>query len=35
MRSEMNGIYINKTKYIINTGRLNDQYKTINEKGAL
>lgn len=33
IRSEMHGIYINKTKQIINTGRLRDEYMTAKEKG--
>ena len=32
IRSEMDGIYINKTKQIINTGRLREEYMTKNEK---
>ena len=32
IRSEMDGIYINKTKQIINTGRLKDEYMTKDEK---
>ena len=28
IRSEMDGIYINKTKQIINTGRLKEEYMT-------
>ena len=34
MRSEMSGIYINKGKQIIHTGRLLDEYMTADEKGA-
>ena len=34
IRQEMNGIFINKSKQIINTGRLRDEYMTIDEKGA-
>jgi hypothetical protein len=33
IRSEMDGIYINKTKQIINTGRLKEEYMTQDEKG--
>ena len=32
MRTEMDGIYINKTKQIINTGRLREEYMTKAEK---
>lgn len=32
IRSEMDGIYINKTKQIINTGRLREEYMTRDEK---
>jgi F-actin capping protein, beta subunit len=32
IRSEMDGIYINKTKQIINTGRLAENYMTKEEK---
>ena len=32
IRSEMDGIYINKTKQIINTGRLREEYMTKDEK---
>lgn len=32
IRSEMDGIYINKTKQIINTGRLREEYMTKEEK---
>ena len=32
IRSEMDGIYINKTKQIINTGRLKEEYMTKDEK---
>ena len=32
IRSEMDGIYINKTKQIINTGRLKEEYMTQDEK---
>jgi hypothetical protein len=28
----MDGIYINKTKQIINTGRLREEYMTVDEK---
>jgi hypothetical protein len=34
VRQELNGIFINKSKQIINTGRLRDDYMTIEEKGA-
>lgn len=34
VRQEMNGIFLNKSKQIINTGRLRDEYMTIEEKGA-
>ena len=34
MRAEMSGIYINKGKQIIHTGRLLDEYMTGEEKGA-
>ena len=33
VRQELNSIFINKSKQIINTGRLRDDYMTINEKG--
>lgn len=32
IRSEMDGIYISKTKQIINTGRLREEYMTQDEK---
>ena len=32
LRTEMDGIYINKTKQIINTGRLREEYMTREEK---
>ncbi len=32
IRTEMDGIYINKTKQIINTGRLKEEYMTKEEK---
>lgn len=32
IRNEMDGIYINKTKQIINTGRLREEYMTVDEK---
>jgi aspartokinase len=32
IRTEMDGIYINKTKQIINTGRLKEEYMTKDEK---
>ena len=32
IRTEMDGIYINKTKQIINTGRLREEYMTRDEK---
>jgi hypothetical protein len=32
MRTDMDGIYINKTKQIINTGRLREEYMTKDEK---
>lgn len=32
MRTDMDGIYINKTKQIINTGRLREEYMTKEEK---
>lgn len=32
IRQEMDGIYINKTKQIINTGRLREEYMTQDEK---
>ena len=32
IRSEMDGIYISKTKQIINTGRLKEEYMTGDEK---
>ena len=32
IRSEMDGIYINKTKQIVNTGRLREEYMTKDEK---
>lgn len=32
IRTEMDGIYINKTKQIINTGRLREEYMTKDEK---
>lgn len=32
LRTEMDGIYINKTKQIINTGRLREEYMTRDEK---
>ena len=32
IRTEMDGIYINKTKQIINTGRLKEEYMTQEEK---
>ena len=34
MRAEMGGIYINKGKQIIHTGRLLEEYMTGDEKGA-
>jgi len=34
IRQEMNGIFINKSKQIINTGRLRDEYMTMEEKGS-
>ena len=34
MRAEMSGIYINKGKQIIHTGRLLEEYMTGEEKGA-
>lgn len=35
IRSEMHGIFINKTKQIINTGRLRDEYVDPRHRGAL
>lgn len=32
IRMEMDSIYINKTKQIINTGRLKEEYMTVDEK---
>lgn len=32
IRTEMDGIYINKTKQIVNTGRLREEYMTKEEK---
>ena len=32
IRSEMDSIYINKTKQIVNTGRLKEDYMTVDEK---
>jgi hypothetical protein len=32
IRNEMDGIYIGKTKGIINTGRLREEYMTVDEK---
>jgi hypothetical protein len=32
IRTEMDGIYVNKTKHIINTGRLREEYMTPQEK---
>ena len=32
IRSEMDSIYINKTKQIVNTGRLKEEYMTRDEK---
>jgi hypothetical protein len=32
IRSQMDGIYINKTKQILNTGRLKEEYMTKDEK---
>lgn len=32
IRQEMDSIYINKTKHIINTGRLREEYMTVDEK---
>lgn len=32
IRTEMDGIYINKSKQIINTGRLKEEYMTQDEK---
>lgn len=32
IRTEMDGIYINKTKQIVNTGRLREEYMTKDEK---
>ena len=32
IRTEMDGIYINKTKQIMNTGRLKEEYMTRDEK---
>ena len=32
IRSEMNGVYLNKSKQIINTGRLRDEYMSKEEK---
>ena len=32
IRSEMDGIYISKTKQIVNTGRLKEEYMTYDEK---
>ena len=32
IRTEMDGIYINKTKQIVNTGRLREEYMTPDEK---
>jgi len=34
IRQELHGIFINKSKQIINTGRLRDEYMTADEKGA-
>ena len=34
IRQELNIIFINKSKQIINTGRLRDEYMTPQEKGA-
>ena len=34
MRSESTGIYITKSKQIINTGRLQDEYMSKNERSA-
>ena len=33
IRSELNGIFLNKSKQIINTGRLREEYMTFEEKG--
>lgn len=33
IRSELKGVFINKSKQIINTGRLRDEYMTPQEKG--
>jgi hypothetical protein len=33
IRGEMKGVFINKSKQIINTGRLRDEYMTPEEKG--
>lgn len=33
IRSELKGVFINKSKQIINTGRLRDEYMTPEEKG--
>lgn len=33
IRSELKGVFINKSKQIINTGRLRDEYMTPSEKG--
>lgn len=32
IRGDMDSIYINKTKQIINTGRLREEYMTVDEK---
>lgn len=32
IRSDLNSIFINKSKQIINTGRLRDEYMTLEEK---
>ena len=32
IRTDMDSIYINKTKQIINTGRLKEEYMTVDEK---
>lgn len=34
IRQELNTIFINKQKQIINTGKLRDEYMTPQEKGA-
>jgi len=33
VRQDMNGIFLNKSKQIINTGRIREEYMTMEEKG--